>query len=68
MVGGFGAKEMQGPSRMDLPAFYPDLILWQKYGGYLDMDETLRSWRTHFTGANPPPLAEIRVFRPPLGR
>jgi len=48
-VGGFGAKEMQGPSRMDLPAFYPDLILWQNYGGYLDMDETLRWWRTHIS-------------------
>ena len=48
-AGGFGAKEMQGPSRMDLPAFYPDLILWQNYGGYLDMDQTLRWWRTHTT-------------------
>ena len=48
-VGGFDAKAMQGPSRMDLPAFYPDLILWQNYGQYPDMDETLTWWRTHTT-------------------
>jgi hypothetical protein len=46
-VGGFDAKAMQGPSRMDLPAFYPDLILWQNYGKYPDMDQTLTWWRTH---------------------
>lgn len=48
-VGGFDAKAMQGPSRMDLPAFFPDLILWQNYGKYPDMDETLTWWRTHTT-------------------
>jgi hypothetical protein len=48
-VGGFDAKAMQGPSRMDLPVFYPDLILWQNYGKYPDMDETLTWWRTHTT-------------------
>jgi hypothetical protein len=48
-VGGFDAKAMQGPSRMDLPAFYPDLILWQNYGKYPDKADTLQWWRENTT-------------------
>jgi len=48
-VGGFDAKAMQGPSRMDLPTFYPDLILWQNYGKYPDKADTLQWWRENTT-------------------
>lgn len=48
-VGGFGALEMQGPSKMDFPAFYPDLVIWQNYGGHLDMDPLVQYWRRSTT-------------------
>ena len=44
-VGGFGATEMLGPSMMDFPAHYPDLVIWHNYGGYTDSEQLLQYWR-----------------------
>jgi|GEM_PF-1387335 len=47
--GGMAANKMRRASEQDVIPLQPDLIIYQNYGDYLDIDAIIRDWRTRTT-------------------
>ena len=45
-AGGMGADRMRRASEHDVIPLYPDLIVYQNYGGYADVDGIVKDWRS----------------------
>jgi len=48
-AGGKAANMMRRASEQDVIPMQPDLIIYQNYGGYEDIDAIIRDWRTRTT-------------------
>ncbi|MDX2021605.1 MAG: hypothetical protein SF187_15280 [Deltaproteobacteria bacterium] len=48
-AGGMAADRMRRASEHDVIPLYPDLIIYQNYGGYTDIDGILQDWRSRTT-------------------
>ncbi len=44
-IGGYASQELKKPTYMDIPSFYPDLVIFHVYGSHYDLDTIMHTIR-----------------------